>query len=78
MYSKDPFARQFHLGWITTMEKVPNSNLSAFLPELIDGLFLILGDPNADIFTSQVFNPPSLWKALLKETFRFQVREHLG
>ncbi|TRY60954.1 hypothetical protein TCAL_10641 [Tigriopus californicus] len=49
LYSRDPFARQFHLGWISDLEQVPDSRVVDFLPEILDQLFIILGDPNADI-----------------------------
>lgn len=49
LYSRDPFARQFHLGWISDLEQVPDSRVVDYLPEILDQLFIILGDPNADI-----------------------------
>ena len=49
MYSKDTFARAFNLGWIQAMYKVPNAQFINHLPEILDPLFLILGDNSSDI-----------------------------
>lgn len=32
-----------------TLESVPDINMIIFLPEILDGLFNILGDPNLEI-----------------------------
>lgn len=44
LYSKSPFARQFVISWISVLDMVPDIDLVLYLPELLDGLFLILDD----------------------------------
>ncbi|KFM68961.1 Protein VAC14-like protein, partial [Stegodyphus mimosarum] len=47
--SKNPFTRQFIISWVSTLDSVPDINMIVFLPEILDGLFIILGDPLAEI-----------------------------
>ncbi|KAG8179485.1 hypothetical protein JTE90_027197 [Oedothorax gibbosus] len=47
--SKNPFTRQFIISWISTLDSVPDINMIVLLPEILDGLFVILGDPLAEI-----------------------------
>ncbi|XP_014216147.1 protein VAC14 homolog isoform X2 [Copidosoma floridanum] len=49
MYTKNPFARQFILSWITVLDAVPDIDLVVFLPDVLDGLFKILEDPTPEI-----------------------------
>lgn len=49
IYTKNPFARQFLVSWITVLDAVPDINMLIFLPEILDGLFHILGDPTMEI-----------------------------
>ncbi|XP_022094574.1 protein VAC14 homolog [Acanthaster planci] len=49
IYSTNSFVRQFLLSWITTLNSVPDINLIVYLPEILDGMFHILGDPNKEI-----------------------------
>lgn len=58
MYTKNPFARQFILSWITVLDAVPEIDLVIFLPDILDGLFKILEDPIPEIKKSAetVFN----------------------
>lgn len=49
IYTKNPFAKQFVVSWITVLDSVPDINMVCFLPEILDGLFQILGDPNQEI-----------------------------
>lgn len=44
VYTKSPFARQFVISWISVLDMVPNIDLVMYLPELLDGLFVILDD----------------------------------
>ncbi|XP_015918510.1 protein VAC14 homolog [Parasteatoda tepidariorum] len=46
---KNPFTRQFIISWVSTLDSVPDINMLVFLPEILDGLFVILGDPLAEI-----------------------------
>ncbi|XP_072013786.1 protein VAC14 homolog isoform X2 [Amphiura filiformis] len=49
MYTTNSFAKQFVLSWITTLASVPDINLLVYLPEILDGMFHILGDQNKEI-----------------------------
>ncbi len=48
----DPFARMFHLGWISFLEDFKNFSLVRYLPDLLDGVLVCLGDSNRDIQTA--------------------------
>uniref|UniRef100_A0A0A9X6L4 Protein VAC14 homolog n=1 Tax=Lygus hesperus TaxID=30085 RepID=A0A0A9X6L4_LYGHE len=47
LYSKNTFARQYIISWVTVLDAVPDIQLILFLPELLDGLFDLLNDPNS-------------------------------
>eukprot|EP01102_Stenamoeba_stenopodia_P022271 TRINITY_DN921_c0_g1_i1.p1 TRINITY_DN921_c0_g1~~TRINITY_DN921_c0_g1_i1.p1 ORF type:complete len:588 (-),score=147.47 TRINITY_DN921_c0_g1_i1:139-1902(-) len=49
IYVINPFVRQFLLGWVSVLNSVPDIDLLAYLPEFLDGLFLILSDKKKDI-----------------------------
>ncbi|NXD73622.1 VAC14 protein, partial [Eolophus roseicapillus] len=49
IYSNNQYARQFIISWILVLESVPDINLLDYLPEILDGLFQILGDNNKEI-----------------------------
>ncbi|XP_063053232.1 protein VAC14 homolog [Engraulis encrasicolus] len=49
IYSNNQFARQFIISWILVLESVPDINLIDYLPEILDGLFQILGDSSKEI-----------------------------
>ncbi|XP_071785625.1 protein VAC14 homolog [Asterias amurensis] len=49
IYVTNSFVRQFILSWITTLNSVPDINLLIYLPEILDGMFHILGDTNKEI-----------------------------
>ncbi|KAL4234817.1 PtdIns(3 5)P(2) sythesis regulation factor [Mactra antiquata] len=49
IYNKNPYARQFLVSWIITLDAVPDINMLVLLPEFLDGLFEILGDSNQEI-----------------------------
>ena len=51
MYSKSVFARQFHLGWLSALRAVPDSQLLNHLPGILDQLFIILSDETKEIRT---------------------------
>ena len=51
MYSKSVFARQFHLGWLSALRAVPDSQLLKHLPGILDQLFTILSDDTKEIRT---------------------------
>lgn len=38
--------RQFLISWVAVLESVPDLDLLAYLPELLDGLMALLSDPN--------------------------------
>ncbi|KAL3288363.1 hypothetical protein HHI36_002811 [Cryptolaemus montrouzieri] len=47
--SKNSFARQFVITWISVLNMVPNMDLISYLPEILDGLFKILDDPVIEV-----------------------------
>ncbi|XP_046889925.1 protein VAC14 homolog [Hypomesus transpacificus] len=49
IYSNNQYARQFIISWILVLESVPDINLLDYLPEILDGLFQILGDNGKEI-----------------------------
>ncbi|KAF6775226.1 hypothetical protein AHF37_05825 [Paragonimus kellicotti] len=49
IYTNNPHSRQFIVSWTTTLHAIPGLKISTYLPQLLDGLFRILGDPNPDI-----------------------------
>nr|XP_036881102.1 protein VAC14 homolog [Manis javanica] len=49
IYSNNQYARQFIISWILVLESVPDINLLDYLPEVLDGLFQILGDNGKEI-----------------------------
>ncbi|KAM4614295.1 protein VAC14 homolog [Discoglossus pictus] len=49
IYSNNQYARQFIISWILVLESVPDINLLDYLPEILDGLFQILGDNSKEI-----------------------------
>ncbi|XP_026539978.1 protein VAC14 homolog [Notechis scutatus] len=49
IYSNNQYARQFIISWILVLESVPDINLLDYLPEVLDGLFQILGDNSKEI-----------------------------
>ncbi|KAK7493852.1 hypothetical protein BaRGS_00014993, partial [Batillaria attramentaria] len=49
IYSKNTFARQFVVSWIEVLDAVPDINMIVLLPEILDGLFLILGEDSREI-----------------------------
>ncbi|CAH7062129.1 Vac14 [Phodopus roborovskii] len=49
IYSNNQYARQFIISWILVLVSVPDINLLDYLPEILDGLFQILGDNGKEI-----------------------------
>lgn len=49
IYVRNAFTRQFIVSWVSLLTSVPEFNMVQYLPEIMDGLFHILGDPNAEI-----------------------------
>ena len=49
LYTRNAFARQFVISWISILHAVPDISLITFLPDLLDGLFTILEDQNTEI-----------------------------
>ncbi|GAB1601196.1 protein VAC14 homolog [Argonauta hians] len=58
IYTTNTFARQFVVSWISVLDAVPNINMLFLLPDILDGLFRILGDSNPEISKAceNVFN----------------------
>lgn len=55
IYVVNPFSRQFIVGWIATLDSVPDVEMLLHLPTYFDGLFHMLADPNKEI-RSQTFS----------------------
>lgn len=49
--TKNDFARQFIISWVSVLDTVPQIDMVLFLPDLLDGLFKILEDPKTEIKT---------------------------
>lgn len=49
LYVKEQYPRQFIVSWIAVLDAVPDINMLVLLPEILHGLFEILGDPNPEI-----------------------------
>ncbi|XP_022117353.2 protein VAC14 homolog [Pieris rapae] len=49
MYTRSASARQFAVSWICALDAAPSLGLRKYLPDLLDGLFTILDDPNPEI-----------------------------
>ncbi|PVD20795.1 hypothetical protein C0Q70_18956 [Pomacea canaliculata] len=49
IYTRNTFARQFVVSWIEVLDAVPDINMLVLLPEILDGLFLILGEDSREI-----------------------------
>ncbi|CAG9795444.1 unnamed protein product [Diatraea saccharalis] len=49
IYTRNAFARQFVVSWVSVLDAVPDIELVGYLPELLDGLFKMLDDPNPEI-----------------------------
>ncbi|XP_064073732.1 protein VAC14 homolog [Vanessa tameamea] len=49
MYTRSAAARQFAVAWVSALDAAPALGLRRHLPELLDGLFTVLDDPNPEI-----------------------------
>lgn len=49
IYTKNSFGRQFVISWVSVLDAVPDMDFVIFLPEILDGLYRILEDPNPEI-----------------------------
>ncbi|XP_056637981.1 protein VAC14 homolog isoform X1 [Diorhabda sublineata] len=49
IYTKNAFSRQFIISWVTVLNSEPGLDLISYLPEILDGLFRILSDPNPEV-----------------------------
>lgn len=49
IYTRNAFARQFIVSWVSVLDAVPDIDLIVYLPELLDGLFKMLDDTNSEI-----------------------------
>lgn len=49
LYTRDPHTRQFLVSWMKMLLSVPELDLVDHLPELLDGLFVILDVENPEI-----------------------------
>ena len=45
----NPYKRQFLISWIAVLDSVPDLDILAYLPELLDGLMNMLSDQNREI-----------------------------
>ncbi|XP_045452667.1 protein VAC14 homolog [Melitaea cinxia] len=49
MYTRSAAARQFAVAWVSALDAAPALGLRKHLPDLLDGLFTVLDDPNPEI-----------------------------
>ncbi|KAG1705081.1 Protein VAC14 [Nymphon striatum] len=49
VFTKNTFARQFIVSWISVLDAVPDIDMLVFLPEILDGMFQILEDKKIEI-----------------------------
>jgi len=49
MEAKNPYIRQLVLAWISLLMSVPEFDMVRYLPQYLEGLFNMLGDPSRDI-----------------------------
>jgi vacuole morphology and inheritance protein 14 len=49
MTVNNPYVRQCLVGWITTLDSVPGIDMVDYMPDLLEGLFDMLGDGNREI-----------------------------
>ncbi|XP_014246232.1 protein VAC14 homolog isoform X2 [Cimex lectularius] len=56
LYSKNTFARQYIISWVTVLDAVPDIQLILFLPEILDGLFTMLYDPQVKSMCENVLS----------------------
>lgn len=49
--TKNDFARQFIISWVSVLDTVPHLDMVSVLPDILDGLFKILEDPKPEIKT---------------------------
>ncbi|KAG6460747.1 hypothetical protein O3G_MSEX012197 [Manduca sexta] len=49
MYTRNAFARQLVVSWVSVLDAVPDIHLLPHLPDLLDPLFKMLDDPNPEI-----------------------------
>lgn len=47
--STNPHVKQLIVGWITTLDSVPEIDMLDYLPELMEGLFSMLSDGNKEV-----------------------------
>ncbi|WIA13429.1 hypothetical protein OEZ85_007009 [Tetradesmus obliquus] len=45
----NPYKRQFLISWVSVLDSVPDLDMLAYLPQLLDGLMNLLSDPNREI-----------------------------
>jgi vacuole morphology and inheritance protein 14 len=45
----DAHVKELIVGWITTLDSVPDIDMLDYLPKLLDGLFSMLTDSNKDL-----------------------------
>eukprot|EP00731_Ephydatia_muelleri_P026917 Em0018g1017a len=49
IYTNNGFAKTFLVSWISFLDSIPDMHMHEHLPEFLDGLFTILGDPRKEI-----------------------------
>lgn len=70
IFTRNSFARQFVISWISVLNAVPEINMVVYLPDLLDGLFAMLEDNMREIqqmcetllsqFLKSIRNDPSV------------------
>lgn len=72
--STNPHVKQLIVGWITTLDSVPEIDMLDYLPELMDGLFSMLSDGNKEV-KKQVFTALC---EFLKQIMEIKSEEEFG
>ena len=49
IYTVNPYTRQFMVSWLTVLNSVPDIELLGYLPDFLNGLFKMLGDPSPEM-----------------------------
>ena len=49
LYNSNPWSQTLVISWVQVLHTVPDVNLLAFLPDILDGLFVILESPKSEV-----------------------------
>ncbi len=49
LYMNNPYIRRLVVSWISVLDSKPGIDMLEYFPQLMDGLFLLLGDEHREI-----------------------------